>query len=120
MRLISAAPLAWRPLALAGAGALALLAAASAAGAGSAAAGAAALAAAAGAAVAARRGRRAPGACALAVAERLPLGRDGGVALLDAGGRRLLLGWGPGGVTLLAELPPPSGAAAAPAPEAEP
>jgi hypothetical protein len=42
---------------------------------------------------------------ALALLERQPLGRDAGLALLAAGGRRLVVGWGSAGVTLLAELP---------------
>jgi flagellar protein FliO/FliZ len=40
----------------------------------------------------------------LALLERQPLGRDAGLALVTAGGRRLLVGWGAAGVTLLAEL----------------
>lgn len=41
----------------------------------------------------------------LALLERQPLGRDAGLALVAAGGRRLVVGWGTAGVTLLAELP---------------
>ncbi len=41
----------------------------------------------------------------LALLERQPLGRDVGLALVAAGGRRLVVGWGAAGVTVLAELP---------------
>jgi flagellar biogenesis protein FliO len=40
----------------------------------------------------------------LAIEERLPLGRETGLALVTAHGRRLLVGHGPAGVSLLAEL----------------
>jgi hypothetical protein len=50
-----------------------------------------------------RRPPGAAGAPALLV-ERHALGKDAGVALLSAGRRRLLLGYGPSGVSLLAEL----------------
>ncbi len=48
--------------------------------------------------------RRVAGPSALVLETRLPLGRDAGVALVRAGGERLLLGWGGGGVRLLARL----------------
>ncbi len=41
---------------------------------------------------------------ALAIRERAVLGRDTGVAVVSAGSRRLLVGYGPSGVTRLAEL----------------
>lgn len=50
----------------------------------------------AGALAAAGRSQAAP--ARIAVIERLLLGRDTGVALVEAEGRRLLLGFGPGGV----------------------
>jgi hypothetical protein len=40
----------------------------------------------------------------LRLAARHPLGREAGVALLEAGGRRLLVGYAPAGVCLLADL----------------
>jgi len=40
----------------------------------------------------------------VSVVERHPLGRETGVAVLVAEGRRLLVGFGPGGVSLLREL----------------
>jgi len=43
---------------------------------------------------------------ALAVLEREPLGRGGGLALVEVDGRRLLLGWAPAGTTLLLDLTP--------------
>ncbi|MBI5068538.1 MAG: flagellar biosynthetic protein FliO [Deltaproteobacteria bacterium] len=43
---------------------------------------------------------------ALAVLEREPLGRGGGLALVEVDGRRLLLGWAPAGTTLVADLTP--------------
>ena len=59
--------------------------------------------------------RRAPGRSAplgpLAVLARASLGRDAGLALVDAGGRRLLVGHGEGGVRLVADLGPPGGGA---------
>lgn len=48
--------------------------------------------------------RRLPGPSGLHLQARLPLGRDAGVALVLAGGERLLLGWGSGGVRLLTRL----------------
>jgi flagellar biogenesis protein FliO len=41
---------------------------------------------------------------ALAVEDRQLLGRDAGVALVAAGGRRWLVGFAPSGVTLVAEV----------------
>jgi flagellar protein FliO/FliZ len=43
---------------------------------------------------------------ALCVLEREPLGRGGGLALVEVDGRRLLLGWAPAGTTLVADLTP--------------
>jgi len=40
----------------------------------------------------------------LALLDRQPLGGSAGVALVEAGGRRLLLGYGPSGVSLLGDL----------------
>jgi flagellar protein FliO/FliZ len=48
-----------------------------------------------------RLGDRAAAAPELAVLGRAALGKDTGVALVEVGGRRLLLGFGPGGVMLL-------------------
>ncbi len=56
------------------------------------------------AAVALLARRRVAGPAEIAVEARLPLGRDAGVALVRAGGERLLLGWGGGGVRLLARV----------------
>jgi flagellar biogenesis protein FliO len=56
------------------------------------------------AAVALLARRRVSGPTGLVLEARLPLGRDAGVALVRAGGERLLLGWGGGGVRLLARL----------------
>jgi hypothetical protein len=50
---------------------------------------------------------RPPALPTLTLLERRPLGRDAGLALVAAGGRRLVVGWGTGGVTVLAELPRP-------------
>jgi len=50
-----------------------------------------------------RRGRSAA-APALAIAARAPLGGDAGLALVEADGRRMLVGYGGGGVSLVAEL----------------
>jgi flagellar protein FliO/FliZ len=50
------------------------------------------------------RARRGHPAAAIAVVETRPLGRDAGVALVEIGGRRLLLGFGPAGVRLLSEV----------------
>ena len=47
--------------------------------------------------------RRPPAPSALSIEERHPLGRDVGVALVRCSGRRWLLGWGPRGVSVLAE-----------------
>lgn len=54
-----------------------------------------------------RRGGPAPAPCAVAVLARAPLGAGLGVALVDAGGRRLLVGWGKDGVRLLRDLGQP-------------
>ena len=56
-----------------------------------------------------RAAARRPAATALCVLERHPLARDAGVSLVAAGSRRLVLGYGPSGVALLAELPPAPG-----------
>ncbi|WP_242341605.1 flagellar biosynthetic protein FliO, partial [Anaeromyxobacter sp. SG66] len=40
---------------------------------------------------------------ALALVSRASLGRDAGVALVEVDGRRLVVGYGPSGVQLLAE-----------------
>ncbi|HET6921681.1 MAG TPA: flagellar biosynthetic protein FliO, partial [Anaeromyxobacteraceae bacterium] len=56
----------------------------------------------AGAAALARRAGAPPGL--LAVEARAALGRDSGVALVRAAGRRFLVGYGPGGASALAEL----------------
>ncbi|GEJ55574.1 flagellar biosynthetic protein FliO [Anaeromyxobacter diazotrophicus] len=96
-----------RALAVAGGGALALLAAAAAGELGRGAALATGLC---GLAIAllAWRGAGQPAGAApeLRVAERHALGRDAGVALLATGERRLVVGYGAAGVTLVAELPP--------------
>lgn len=49
---------------------------------------------------------RAPGQAppTLVVAERCALGREVGVALVRVGARRLVVGWAPSGVSLLADL----------------
>jgi hypothetical protein len=54
--------------------------------------------------VRARRTAFPPAAAQLTLAERQPLAKGSGVVVVTAGGRRLLVGYGPGGVTLLAEL----------------
>jgi flagellar biogenesis protein FliO len=54
-----------------------------------------------------RRGRPALPAAAVSVLARAPLGPGLGVALLEAGGRRLLVGWGKEGVRLVRDLGPP-------------
>ncbi len=53
-----------------------------------------------------RRGHAAdrPSPDALAIRERAVLGRDTGIAVVSIGPRRLLVGYGPTGVTRLAEL----------------
>ncbi len=48
--------------------------------------------------------RRATGPSTLVLEARLPLGRDAGVALVRAGGERLVVGWGGGGIRLLSRL----------------
>ncbi len=59
------------------------------------------------AAVALRRGRGASGGqSVLSVLERHPMAKDAGVAVLVTQGRRLVVGYGPAGVALLAELGP--------------
>lgn len=103
-----------RPRALAAAGAVAALLVALAATdlGGTAARAALAVVAIAAAAAALRAGPRAGGPPAIAVAARQPLGRDAGVAVVEAGGLRLLVGFGADGVRVLARLPasPPGGA----------
>lgn len=42
----------------------------------------------------------------LALLDRRPLGRESGVALVEAAGRRLLVGYAPSGVAVLADLSP--------------
>lgn len=59
-------------------------------------------------AIRSRRARAAAPLCA-AVIERHSLGRETGVAVVSAEGRRLLVGFGPGGVALLRELGRPDG-----------
>jgi hypothetical protein len=54
-----------------------------------------------------RRRRPAPAAVPIAVLARAPLGPGLGVALLDTGGRRLLVGWGKDGVRLVRDLGAP-------------
>ena len=49
------------------------------------------------------RGRAAPER-PVALVDRQPLGGGTGIALVEAGGRRLLVGYGPSGVSLLGEL----------------
>jgi flagellar protein FliO/FliZ len=53
-----------------------------------------------------RRGRAARPPEPVAVLARAPLGPGLGVALLEAGGRRLLVGWGKDGVRLVSDLGP--------------
>jgi flagellar protein FliO/FliZ len=57
-----------------------------------------------GAAMAIRRRPSAPAAGPLRVEARQPLGHDSGVALVEAGGRRLVVGFAPAGVSLVADL----------------
>jgi flagellar protein FliO/FliZ len=45
----------------------------------------------------------------IALSDRRPLGRESGVALVEAGGRRLLVGYAPSGVAVLADLSPEPG-----------
>lgn len=54
-----------------------------------------------------RRGRPAPVAAPVAVIARTPLGPGLGVALVEAGGRRLLVGFGRDGVRLVSDLGAP-------------
>lgn len=49
-----------------------------------------------------------PPAPDLIVAERFALGRDAGVALVRVGSRRLVVGWAPSGVSLVADLGAPT------------
>ena len=58
----------------------------------------------AGAALLSRRAGSGPAADLLAVEARAALGRDTGLALVRASGRRFLVGYGPGGASALAEL----------------
>lgn len=51
-----------------------------------------------------RRGRAAVTPAPVSVLARAPLGPGLGVALLEAGGRRLLVGWGKDGVRLVRDL----------------
>lgn len=51
-----------------------------------------------------RRRRPASELPPLAVTARAPLSPDAGLAVVETGGRRLLVGWGRGGVALVAEL----------------
>jgi flagellar biogenesis protein FliO len=51
-----------------------------------------------------RRGRLAPPAAPVAVVARAPLGPGLGIAVVEAGGRRLLVGFGKDGVRLLRDL----------------
>jgi flagellar protein FliO/FliZ len=51
-----------------------------------------------------RRGRATPVADPVAVLARAPLGPGLGVALVEAEGRRLLVGWGKDGVRLVRDL----------------
>lgn len=55
-----------------------------------------------------RRRRGAAAAPCLSVVAREPLAGDAGIAVVEAGGRRLLLGYGRAGVALVAELGPGS------------
>jgi len=51
-----------------------------------------------------RRGHAAAGPAPVSVLARAPLGPGLGVALLETGGRRLLVGWGKDGVRLVRDL----------------
>lgn len=56
-----------------------------------------------------RRRQRPPVALPrLTVVERAPLAKDVGLALVRAEGRRLLVGFGPGGTTLVADVTSPT------------
>jgi flagellar biogenesis protein FliO len=55
-------------------------------------------------AVTLRRAHSASGQSVLSVLERHPIAKDAGVAVLVTQGRRLVVGYGPAGVALLAEL----------------
>jgi hypothetical protein len=54
-----------------------------------------------------RRARGAPCPSPITVTARAPLAPGLGVALVEAGGRRLLVGWGKDGVRLLRDLGAP-------------
>jgi flagellar protein FliO/FliZ len=61
-------------------------------------------------ALARARLRRGPLAGGLSVLEARPLGRDAGLAVVEVGGRRMLVGFGSAGVQVLSELgSPPEG-----------
>jgi flagellar biogenesis protein FliO len=57
-------------------------------------------------------GPRRTHAAAVAIRERQPLGRDTGVAVVAVAGQRILIGYGPAGVTRLAELTSSTGSEA--------
>ena len=57
----------------------------------------------------ARRRARAPSPPPVLVLSRAPLGPGLGVALVEADGRRLLVGWGKEGVRLVRDLGAPGG-----------
>jgi flagellar protein FliO/FliZ len=63
----------------------------------------------AGAAALARARRRTATPPALAILSRAPLARDAGIALIEVEGRRILLGYGAGGVNVLAPAGAPEG-----------
>lgn len=52
------------------------------------------------------RGGAAPERAVATVVARVPLGKDSGVAVVDWGGRRVLVGFGRSGVCLLGDAPP--------------
>lgn len=56
-----------------------------------------------------RAARREPAPAPLAILARAPVTREAGLALVEADGRRLLVGYGQGGVGLLADLSPGRG-----------
>lgn len=59
-----------------------------------------------------RRRRAGPGApVAVSIVERHGLSRDAGLALVSVDGRRLLVGYGPAGVAIVAELDGTTGGA---------